>query len=91
MALAGMVACGGGRHEGPGEVSPSRVPATVVAGRATAQEAAVARLVPAGEPGRPAKQILFGDLHVHTTFSADAFIRSLPMLQGEGAHPPADA
>src|SRR4029453_4966828 len=33
----------------------------------------------------------FGDLHVHTTFSADAFVRSLPMLQGEGAHPPADA
>ena len=44
-------------------------------------------------PGAPApeKQILFGDLHVHTTFSADAFMRSLPMLQGEGAHPPADA
>jgi hypothetical protein len=36
-------------------------------------------------------QILFGDLHVHTTFSSDAFIRSLPMLNGEGAHPPADA
>ena len=42
-------------------------------------------------PAPPAKQILFGDLHVHTTFSADAFLRSLPMLQGEGAHPPADA
>jgi hypothetical protein len=41
--------------------------------------------------GDPAKQILFGDLHVHTTFSGDAFIRSLPMLNGEGAHPPADA
>lgn len=36
-------------------------------------------------------QILFGDLHVHTTFSADAFMRSLPLLGGEGAHPPADA
>jgi hypothetical protein len=36
-------------------------------------------------------RILFGDLHVHTTFSSDAFIRSLPMLNGEGAHPPADA
>lgn len=36
-------------------------------------------------------QILFGDLHVHTTFSADAFLRSLPLLGGEGAHPPADA
>jgi hypothetical protein len=39
----------------------------------------------------PDKQVLFGDLHVHTTFSGDAFIRSLPMLNGEGAHPPADA
>ncbi|MCH2169979.1 DUF3604 domain-containing protein [Myxococcota bacterium] len=36
-------------------------------------------------------QILFGDLHVHTTYSGDAFIFSLPLLQGEGAHPPADA
>ena len=38
-----------------------------------------------------AKQILFGDLHVHTTFSSDAFRMSLPMVQGDGAHPPADA
>ncbi len=37
------------------------------------------------------KQILFGDLHAHTTFSFDAFSISLPMYQGEGAHPPADA
>ena len=37
------------------------------------------------------KQIFFGDLHVHTTFSQDAFLFSLPMLQGEGVHPPSDA
>ncbi len=37
------------------------------------------------------KQILFGDLHAHTTFSSDAYIVSLPMYQGEGSHPPADA
>ena len=36
-------------------------------------------------------QIFFGDLHVHTTFSQDAFLFSLPVVQGEGAHPPADA
>lgn len=38
-----------------------------------------------------AKQILFGDVHAHTTFSMDAFAWSLPLLGGEGIHPPADA
>ena len=37
------------------------------------------------------KQILFGDLHVHSTYSFDAYNISLPMYQGEGSHPPGDA
>lgn len=85
--IAGYVVYGGGRHEEPGRIHPRPSPAAVLAARAAAQGAARAAFTPAP----PARQILFGDLHVHTTFSADAFMRSLPFLQGEGAHPPADA
>ena len=38
-----------------------------------------------------AKQILFGDFHVHTTFSLDAFLMNLPMAGGIGSRPPSDA
>jgi hypothetical protein len=89
LLAASLAACRG-QHQGPGAVTEHAVPAPVVAARAGAEEQAVHRLVPDAAT-RPDKQILFGDLHVHTTFSPDAFMRSLPMLGGEGAHPPADA
>lgn len=77
-----------GQHQGPGEIKGAAVPASVVA----AHQAAQTKAYQAVAPGAPAaKQILFGDLHVHTTFSPDAFMRSLPFLNGEGTHPPADA
>ena len=50
-----------------------------------------ARRASRAEPASPDDQILFGDLHVHTTWSIDAFLYSLPLFGGEGAHPPADA
>jgi len=75
-----------GRHEGPGEVTASPIPPAVVAARTGAQRTAAA-----ASGAQADEQILFGDLHAHTTFSLDAFFMSLPALGGEGAHPPADA
>lgn len=81
--IGAYVVYSGGKHEGPGKVFSNPLNAKLVQDRAKRQESV---------PHRPgAKQILFGDLHVHTTFSTDAFMRSLPIVGGDGAHPPADA
>ncbi len=79
------LACSG-EHEPPGVVTNRERPREEVAARdALSRASATTRGRSAG------KQILFGDLHTHTTFSQDAFSISLPLLGGEGAHPPADA
>ena len=80
LAIGLWVVYSGGQHEGPGEVTSTPMPAPEVQERAARQRTA------GGE-----RHILFGDMHVHTTFSGDAFMMSLPLLGGEGAHPPADA
>ena len=75
-----------GAPESPGEIEGARLPAPVLQRRQNTLQAARASIGASED-----KMVLFGDLHVHTTFSVDAFFISLPAMQGEGAHPVADA
>lgn len=67
---------------GPGTIEGAAIPAEIVLARRDAQSEASREL-----GLQPDKQILFGDLHVHTTYSTDAFVLSLPILGGTGARP----
>ena len=69
-----------GSEHGAGEIAGKAIPADVIAARAASTA-----------PDGGTRQILFGDLHVHTTISADAFQLALPLLGGAGTHPLADA
>jgi hypothetical protein len=69
-----------------GSPSETLVPEALIQARGSDQTRAATK---AGV--KAPKQILFGDLHVHSTFSADAFQMALPMSGGEGAHPVAGA
>jgi len=89
--LLGAAASGCGKHEGAGRAVGKARPASVVAQRVETQSQSAAYLAAQAGAEKPSEQILFGDLHVHTTFSADAFLMSLPIMQGEGAHPVGDA
>ncbi|MBW2419640.1 MAG: DUF3604 domain-containing protein [Deltaproteobacteria bacterium] len=95
VVLAALVYATGrgwlGEHWGAGTPTQIALPAELVAERAALQRRAARELGSAVPPGAAAKQILFGDLHVHTTFSTDAFMLSLPMSGGDGAHPVSEA
>jgi hypothetical protein len=70
-----------------GRETAAALPQEMVGSRAVVQEEARQALSVPAE-----KQILFGDTHVHTTNSADAFMYSLPLMYGSrGAYPPAFA
>ncbi|HSW12045.1 MAG TPA: DUF3604 domain-containing protein [Solimonas sp.] len=90
LVLAGIAAFGWWDRQVPreqaGQVASSRVDGASLKARAL-QNAGDADRVPSGA----ADQILFGDLHVHTTFSMDAFVWALPLMHGPGSRPPADA
>ncbi len=85
--------CGDATPQEELPIRGSAVPEPVRAEARARQQRGVETLerVAGAAPARPASQILFGDLHVHTTFSYDAYLFSLPALGGEGVHPPADA
>ena len=67
-------------------VEAARAAAAVAQG--VDEQRAAGRAVGASTDGR---QILFGDLHAHTTISFDAFMLNIPVMGGQGAAPPADA
>lgn len=83
MAILGLwVVLGGGKLHSDGEVTATPLDRGILQARDDAQGA----LADDSE-----SRVLFGDLHVHSTLSVDAFQWSLPLMGGEGVHPPADA
>ncbi len=82
LVLAFWVVYGGGKEQFDGEIAQVTLAPEHVAARVAGQKRAAPN---------ETNRILFGDLHVHTTLSVDAFMWSLPLMGGEGVHPPADA
>ena len=82
LALGLWFVFGGGKLQTDGEITASPLDRDLLGTRDSGQLAV---------SNASDTRILFGDLHVHSTLSVDAFQWSLPLMGGEGVHPPADA
>ncbi|MCX2981531.1 DUF3604 domain-containing protein [Halieaceae bacterium IMCC14734] len=85
LPLLAMQLGGCGEEQDAGTIVGQQPAQSMVAIKSEGGAAAAAAL------GRGDAQILFGDLHTHTSFSPDGFILGMPLTGGEGVRPPADA
>ena len=75
-----------GKTRDAGVIQAGSLAPEILSQRVDAQQATIEQMDENNEA-----QILFGDLHVHSTFSTDAFLWSMPIYGGEGVYPIADA